>query len=163
MLPFSLSSGPSALKGVNQKPQSGDPCEFCRETEKLWDVGKGGTWQGPKVALDCRRLVNKLVLSRQSKVGHVSFNKNSLKRKEKQNQKQNIHVSYRQSPPLRHHNSTLTLCSTFYFVFKLHFKKKGHFFFSTISHNSLIKHSIYHKPLSTRSQVSSYWLWFIDE
>lgn len=67
MLPFSLSSGPSALKGVNQKPQSGDPCEFCRETEKLWDVGKGGTWQGPKVALDCRRLVNKLVLSRQSK------------------------------------------------------------------------------------------------
>lgn len=66
-------------------------------------------------------------------MGHVSFNKNSLKRKEKQNQKQNIHVSYRQSPPLRHHNSTLTLCSTFYFVFKLHFKKKGHFFLHNIS------------------------------
>ena len=49
------------------------------------------------------------------------------------------------------------------FCFQVTFQEKGHFFFSTISHNSLIKHSIYHKPLPTRSQVSSYWLWFIDE
>lgn len=61
--------------------------------------------------------------------GNVSFSKNSLK---KQNKTQNIRVSYRQSPPL-HHNSTLTLCSTFYFVFKLHFKKKVIFFLHNIS------------------------------
>ena len=55
-------------KGCEPESHNGDPCEFCRKTEKLWAVGEGGTWQGPKVALDCcRRLVNKLVLGRQSK------------------------------------------------------------------------------------------------
>lgn len=65
MLPFSVLWALSP-KGCEPESHNGDPCEFCRETEKLWDVGKGGTWQGPKVALDrCR--VNKLVLCRQSK------------------------------------------------------------------------------------------------
>lgn len=34
-------------KGCEPESHNGDPCEFCRETKKLWVVGKGGTWQGP--------------------------------------------------------------------------------------------------------------------
>lgn len=49
------------------------------------------------------------------------------------------------------------------FCFQVTFQEKVIFFLSTISPNSLIQPSIYHKPLPTRSQVSSYWLWFIDE
>lgn len=70
---------------------------------------------------------------------------------------------YNHHPPY-YHNSTLTLSSIFYFVFKLHFKRRSFFFFlSNISQFLKIAQHLNHKPLPTRSQFSSYWLWFIDE
>lgn len=88
--------------------------------------------------------------------GNVSFNKNSLKKKTKHP----CFLSTITAPPPQFY---FNIMFHILFCFQVTFQEKGHFFFSTISHNSLIKHSIYHKPLPTRSQVSSYWLWFIDE
>lgn len=91
-----------------------------------------------------------------------SFNRNSLKKNKltKPKLKHPCFLSTITAPPPQFYFNVMF---HILFCFQVTFQEKGHFFFSTISHNSLIKHSIYHKPLPTRSQVCSYWLWFIDE
>lgn len=52
------------------------------------------------------------------------------------------------------------------FCFQVTFQEKVFFFFiflSNISQFLKIAQHLNHKPLPTRSQFSSYWLWFIDE
>lgn len=133
------------------------------------------TWEEPHVSHDSDSGHNVLLTQEeQTGVSHQRANEGKGRGKKKSFNKNSLKKNKLTKPKLKHPCFLSTITAPppqFYFnvmfhilfCFQVTFQEKGHFFFSTISHNSLIKHSIYHKPLPTRSQVCSYWLWFIDE
>lgn len=140
------------LKKEQKQTKSNQPRDSKKTACHTWNVTKTGFQLKHGKTLS-RQLLQGLWNSAQSLVlgkakrkwwaaeggGEVSFNKNSLKEKKTKTEHSHFLFTITPPPPCRHHNSALTLCSTFYFVFKLHFKQRSFFFsqqYLTIPHEN---------------------------